>query len=699
MTADPRVTAKSLPAGNGPAGVTTASVGADLDGSNQQPGDTSHDRLHSDDTPAEETVTTPTQADLVGRMEGTTRRAAEPTGPTNSGPVIQVAMSDGESRDDPFTVAQVLLGQKPMSVPPFVEPPYYRDLERALLRHDLVVLRGPGGTGKRTAAIQLLTTMTTDVGLLSPTMRGQRFLKIERQHHCGFVLDAASASDQPFTSYDAEVIANELKNSNSKMVLLIGPHSVTPIEVVVSAKAGADGADVLCACLRHETGERPPVDEESIRAQLRAEQVVLSPADAYALFQHMRRSTAADRLLEGLDWLSEGEASRIEENVSSLLADSDERDAALFVATLIFTGASEASITTAAGFLEERLAVLAEKEGQPMPFFGRSLTSRLERLKLCRIDAADAGVAATPTTTLSLHDPTLVEHYLQHVWFEYGLEATFSAWLADMAAVGPDASFHAGFAIYCLMTRATRSIVDSVIRPWSHHDDPLVRRAASVALGLAATNSETAQTVMLDCIHEFGRSSDWRARWTATVAAGVGVGQRFPRLGLAVLDNIADDPGLRGQGAYSLSQILRDKIDEGEGIGWLSDLLASWIKGPPRRSQRAILAASAITPIVEDPGDIFATSLVRAGIPLLTVMGVLLDIKDTRKQAQRLARRALAAIPAEVATVSGHRIIEALAADPRGRDRLDFLLRRLTRDADNATATNAAALLQEMGKG
>ena len=202
---------------------------------------------------------------------------------------------------------------------------------------------------------------------------------------------------------------------------------------------------------------------------------------------------------------------------------------------------------------------------------------------------------------------------------------------------------------------------------------------------------------MLQVVQRLSNASDWRQRWTAITSIGLGVGQRFPRLGLAILDKAGADPDLRvrTQAVTSLHTILDSLMETPEELRDLARLLEWWMGNARHGPIRRALVIAALSSLLDGANGEYDTPEIL--VEIASVLGQLLRQKDSRHDAQRLVRVTLQRMPTALNRSVLGKIIQGLTPDERGRDRLVFLLRRLQASDDDRVRAAATELMAEIG--
>jgi hypothetical protein len=599
-------------------------------------------------------------------------------------------------------IVLVLSRPRPLARPPFVEPAYFGEVLDKLQAHNIVCLRGPEHSGRRTVIVRALSDLQLQPAEVDPRLTLARITDATIPRSTGLIFDQSASPRMAVDDYQLDRLEEKLRETGSKIVAILGPSSTVAVAdrlVVIPATGPAPIHDIVSAWMAHfhKGSELDWATGDQVRQRLIAEGVSLGTADAVSLARLAVHSTAGDCIGNALDQLAHGRQDRVADLVAGCLGPAEIGDWALFIATLVLSGCPESTIVMAAKRLEESLVTLFPEGPVSKAPFSRTLTARLAQLELRRLSASEGTPSTLGRTTLSLRDPSLSERILQHVWFEHGLEATLNQWLTGLAyRFSPDVTVEVATAAAQLLGRGAATILGEIVGPWSASESAAVRFAASVCLGLAASALQADAQDVLTTLDSLARSHDWRQRWTAATCVGLGVGERFPLVALGVLDHAsADDIDLvRAQAVFGLRGMMEPVTG---GAGWPEriELLSWWLDDANRGLPRRAAAGHALQDsLSESSADLSGHP--RAMIEISALVGTLLDHKDSRNGAGKLLRIALKKLSLPGDKPSIDELVDNLCVGDRGRGRLTFLLRGLQRSNDDQVISAASHLLAEM---
>jgi hypothetical protein len=263
----------------------------------------------------------------------------------------------------------------------------------------------------------------------------------------------------------------------------------------------------------------------------------------------------------------------------------------LMVAAAVLNGASYHEVADAA----DRLRTIVEPpdDDQPPPSPGWGLSSSRHQLVedvgariVPRMQATSLGPC--PVELLELEDPRLQLEVLEHVWVGHdAVRGTLLDWLGELGHHSTfDVHGRAAAAAGALCRKDLPYLHNRLLLEWATAERREARISAAVALDVVAGDRDLARQVRALLHQWIQRDPGSRQAWTATVAYGFGVGQRWPRFALRDLRLVVEEAPHH---AWVASRSLASLCDAGQEATVL-DAIAEWaaVDDPPEAGEPAL---------------------------------------------------------------------------------------------------------------
>ncbi len=463
----------------------------------------------------------------------------------------------------------------------YVRPDWYDEAFERLAHRKLLVVSGPTGTGRYTAALHLLRQALKGGGPVrvrqlpvdicvdptwTPPARGCGYVVLDEQSSApkrvrgSKPLVSAEVLDDVWLTRTRELLDKE----GSFLVVVTGPPrgklaaAAKRYEFVLENVTAPNPHEVFAARLRCSELKAPAdvlreLQRIGIDALLRER-----PRPRFAV-------RAADEIVaaagnrEDLTAVVAGLRDP-QEQVAEWFGDTvDPAEIAFAVATSVLEGCSYLTVSDGAADLHRRLA---GKAAEPVTHMRRMLRSDHPWIEL----ATGTGPAAGEIVRFRNADLRLT--VLSHAWHELdGMRDAIQEWLRGMAGhsdveVRARAATAAGF----LARGDFQHALHTFLLQWAGSDVPEERHSAALALGVVGLNEEYADRVW-QLLGEFAeqtrRDEGLPLPQTAALAAGGLAGLASPLRALRLLRELldADDWSLLESSALSVARLVEDGAD------------------------------------------------------------------------------------------------------------------------------------------
>lgn len=454
----------------------------------------------------------------------------------------------------------------------FTPPAAFDAALRRFLDRGLLILHGPAGSGKRSAAIRLLSALRFDAAApviyeLNPDMRLVALEPDQLPAGTALLLETpAGGSLAGLSAFQLDHLLRQLSTTARNNGLVI----VTEQPPLALAQSRPD---LLCPWQAEWPGDRTAVQwnllerhllylskDDGVAPELLAAQLAawrghagVSALLAQRLMPH-QVAELADALLPALtgvydlDQALARHAAQVTVAVQHWFADAAhplERKT-LLVAAAVFNGALADEVDQAAGELLAEIAPAAKPAdaAAPDPFAaGATRSARYAAIGARLVSTPLQGLhyGATTGLALRLDNEAWQKAVLDHLWAEYGgLREPVLAWLERHALYGSQRQRVRAAAALGGLARLNFPLIEArILRQWANSSDPNARRAAGQVLGITMWDEQhTAASTGL--LRHWAGLDNWRCRWTAAAACGGLAGLRHPQQALELLAPIAD---------------------------------------------------------------------------------------------------------------------------------------------------------------
>lgn len=467
-----------------------------------------------------------------------------------------------------------------------------------LQRKRLVVLQGPAGVGKATAALALLGHEASVIEI-DPAVTVEQLVDFGAHFHHGpsrrYLVESLSTSTaRALNGFALHALTRELADQDAQLVMtvdrtvLLDPevqqHTVpcpSPPDVrrLVETHVAyhSDGPEECSLVL-----ERYPPAHVAVQLEGRGAHVV--DRVALALVHGHRRSDALDEVLAQLGLTAH---KRVRE---WLAHERSAADLGFFLSAALLSGCTYATISAHGCRLEELLATAGRIDlgAQPLDLT-RTRTERLERVMAVVDTATRSSVQGSgPTQIVRMCDPWLPPALLDVIWQEYDLVAeALLTWLEES---GSDPDLEVRLLVAAAAGRLAQldfaTVHERLLVPWALTDDRRTVLTAAAAFAVPVCDDGSAAVALGVLRHWQSSRRPEELRVAAALALGGGVGLRFPGVGMAGLRVLAQDGSARLLDAVddSVRRLVLDYVDQREHlpayvlaelVTWLDDTDAS----------------------------------------------------------------------------------------------------------------------------
>lgn len=588
----------------------------------------------------------------------------------------------------------------------------YAAAERVLRASRIVIIRGAGGTGKRTSALRLLAELADDdVHELGVSVVLGSPRDVELREGAGYLAEGEAGS--VFAYHRMAAWAASLSELNAYLI----------ITVPSSASVGTNVADYFLiehippdrrAVARSHLGAGLMHTDERDRLLERADvqrhlACVVSPGSAAALastLAFVRGEDIEQDLATFAHVLHRNQARRML-GTERPAAQRDRVDLLYRRAGIIAIGVfAELPYTEAMAAAETLAKAFITLEFPLLSGHGRELFIRWPDILV-----SEPGISIEETelpirwgTTAVRHvrfvDPHLHGAVLEEIWEHYDpVRSPLLDWLADLALRAPDEAVRvrAAQVIGRYAIRDFGHVCHRQIAEWASSVNERHREAAATALEAAAAGR---YEDVLDLINHWCDGGNQHRQRTAIIALGTRIGDQDPRQTLNQLRRLTQR-GSGNSGRSVAEAVRRSLIDlmSGPHLQHVVDALAQWV-GDDKDARLSSLARRCVPTLAHvsdnDQHPAFLTAL--ATTPSLRTAAVLLFTKalsdsetkhETWDALERLAVEA-AQEPGQI-NVLGDLLHGLSLQSPIGSGQIIFYLRLWAlRNEELLTATGAA---------
>lgn len=463
----------------------------------------------------------------------------------------------------------------------YVEPDWYDEAFERLAHRKLLVISGPAGTGRYTAALHLLRKVLRGGGPVqvrqlpvevcadptwTPPIRGCGYVVLDEQPSAprrvrgSKPLVSAEVLDDVWLTRARELLDKE----GSFLVVVTGPPrgklavAAKRHEFVLENVTAPNPHDVFesrlrCSDLKAVADVLRELRATDIDALLRER-----PRPGFAVRAAAEIVTAVgnrDDLTAVVAGLRDPQ-----EQVSEWFGDTvDPAEIAFAVATSVLEGCGYLTVSDSAADLHRELA---GKAAEPVTHMRRLLRSDHPWIELV------TGTGPVAGEIVRFRNADLRLTVLSHAWHELdGMRDAIQRWLRDLAGhsdveVRARAATAAGF----LARGDFQHALHTYLLQWAGSDVPEERHSAALALGVVGLNEEYADRVwrlLGDFAEQSKRDDGLPLPQTAALAAGGLAGLARPSSALRLLRELlaADDWSLLEPSALSVARLVEDGAD------------------------------------------------------------------------------------------------------------------------------------------
>ncbi len=458
---------------------------------------------------------------------------------------------------------------------------HHQALER-LRMHHFIILYGEPGTGKRTAAIRLLTEffkcnlVDNIIYELNPSLRLSEIRVDDIPDRAGLFLESGDGRTlEGFQRFHLNALLNRLQASDKTNALILvleqpplfftAEHRelLQPWRLEWKEPVAGTQSKVLIKHFVHASRNYPDgqsLQKEDFEALVQSElvQAVLQqsfrPAQLAQLTQLLLRVLLEDSNLETV--LAQFNA-RVDEDVANWFQSSQDPElAALLSAVAVFNGLPYGFIREAAQNLlnilipEQNRGPREEnrqKDGTTPPVNPFASSATIDT-RLKAIHAHQELVTRTShfgdfqERVVKLDSESWQPAVLRYLWHMDGMQDPLLSWLMPYGTSSNHAiRTRAAAAIGALAIEDFGFIEATVLRDWAASLHPHTRRSAAQVLGITIWD-ERHSGATAGLLHFWATQRDnWRWKWTATAAYAGSAGDRLPHQTLNDLKAIAEE--------------------------------------------------------------------------------------------------------------------------------------------------------------
>ena len=496
----------------------------------------------------------------------------------------------------------------------FTAPTGYDAAQAILREHGVLLLYGPPGSGKRSAAIKLLAALTTGMGERLPIYELNPDLRLADLDADTIPANTPLLLETP----DSAALTGMTPFGWKKLVAkLASPQHDNGLVITLERLPEgfpADWRKLVSPWQLAWPGDRTAVQWNILQRHL-SYRAAQEPNGVAAIDQHIaawqqhpglsaliaQRLTPtqivslAELLLPVLTDSCDVEAAlaRYEGHVGEAVQNWFERGnhsldlKTLLVAAAVYNEALADEVESAAADLLQLLAPAGAKQepaGFADPFQSASTRStRFQQVGAGLVTVPIAGMhyGSTSGQVLRLNNAAWQKAVLGYIWTELSpLREPLLAWLERGVVHGNGRQrVRAAAAIGALARLNFALIEERVLRQWANSSNPDLRRAAGQVLGITIWD-EQHSAASLGLLRYWAASDNWRYRWTATAACGGLAGQRYPQQTLDTLERIAavciEQPQLLQPAAQALINLFLAAGNSPEQRATLLHTLRRW---------------------------------------------------------------------------------------------------------------------------
>lgn len=455
----------------------------------------------------------------------------------------------------------------------FTAPAGFDAALHAFRTQGLLILHGPAGSGKRSAAIQLLASINFDgdsptLYEVNPDLALTALKPTELPPATPLLLETPTgAALAGMNAFRWNALLAELgpeKRNNGLVITTERPPDDFPRDHRALLHAwqvewpGERSTVQWNILLRHLTwrSSQEGIAPETLEAQL--ETWRQDPQLAALLAQRLMPYQISDLaavlvpVLTGaypLDRALARHELQVAEAVQAWFADAGHTlpIKTLLVAAAVYNGALADEVELTADDLHARLAPPPDKAAPAAPVdpfaAGATRSTRYKQIGASLVSVPIQGMhyGATTGLALRLDNDAWQKAVLDYLWTEYGaLREPLLEWLERAALGGSQRLRVRAAAAIGGLARLNFPLIEArILRPWARHDNPAARRAAGQVIGITMWD-EQHSAASAGLLQHWAASQNWRFRWSAATACGGLAGLRHPQQALETLRRIAE---------------------------------------------------------------------------------------------------------------------------------------------------------------
>lgn len=374
----------------------------------------------------------------------------------------------------------------------FVEPPDWDEISAEFFNHRTVIVRGPEGCGKTTAAIRLLLRSGKVYHLDSEIDLNKLAESIGKDGSAdgGIERDARFLLVRPekfpeLRASSLQRIDDALQRADARLALIIdgqSPRESDLLPYTVTLSAPPKHPDVLASHLRWRLGDslgELVLEREDVRGLVDR---LLPRANSCSRVARLAELVARDYEIHGhvdAERISKRMAQREAEEFDIWFASLDDAETRCFaVALAVLGGLAYERVSAAArslhGRIERPQTMVVSSAGEgPYDGAGPFRTDRAERERRLAAKAERVDVRGdfgrSKTDVIAYRDAqNRPREVLRHVWSQYQIQQELVDWLDSLAADGAlPVRIRAGLALGQIAAQSFDYICERVLAPWA----------------------------------------------------------------------------------------------------------------------------------------------------------------------------------------------------------------------------------------
>ena len=446
----------------------------------------------------------------------------------------------------------------------FVEPPVWDEVSDEFFNHRTVIMRGPKGCGKTSAAIRLLMRSgrvyhlddTIDLNQLAESVGkdGSPDGGIERDARFLLVRPVKFAE---LRAASLQRIDDALQRADARLALIIDgqtPRDSDLLPYTVTLSGPPVHHEVLASHLRWRLGESLGdlvLEREDVQ---RIVERLLPRVDSCSLVARLAEWIAREYEIYG-----QVDAERITRRLSQWGAEEfdiwfaslDDAETRCFaVALAVLGGLAHERVGAAARNLYERIEqpqsmVVSSPADGPYDGAGPFSTDRAERLRRLAATVKNIEIRTdfgrSRTDVIAYRDgDTRPQAVLRHVWSQYQLQRELLGWLATLASDGAlPVRIRAGLAVGRIAAQSFDYICERVLDPWAYSEVEEHWDAVAYALREVTFSAPQLTANIRSLVGGWYGNTDSRpAQATAARVHGVCLGRLDPRSAVDALERL-----------------------------------------------------------------------------------------------------------------------------------------------------------------